>query len=42
MTKITTTVEIPCYKWYYGKFIKIGILKTEVNDSKTKSKRTAK
>lgn len=24
--KEKTTVEIPCYKWYYGKFIKTHVL----------------
>lgn len=28
MNKIATkeTVEIPCYKWYYGKFVKTYVL----------------
>lgn len=26
--------EEPYYKWSYGKFVKVGVIKTEKNDSK--------
>lgn len=31
--------EEPVYKWYYGKFIKIGTIKTEKNDKLPRTKR---
>ncbi len=30
----TKVKEEPFYKWTYGKFIKVGTIKTEKNDSK--------
>lgn len=37
-TNKATSVEENVYKYQYGKFIKIGTLKTKENDTKTKRK----